>query len=172
MAFFLIENGNVHAAETKTPCIRSWVFSKTEAFFSEYGYRPHITGVFGHRKRRFSNTLSRVEGFENGDSSYSCGRAKTEVFKCDDVMPRFKARSSAHTIRKRYVWTQIFLNTEENISFVESTRIRVDGQIRYVWTQFLFKYGGKNLRFRKYPATRGRGVRLTYNSPLVYPHSE
>ena len=26
----------------------------------------------------------------------------------DDVMPRFKARSSAHTVRKRYVWTQIF----------------------------------------------------------------
>ena len=55
--------------------------------------------------------LSRKESFENGDSSYSSGRAKTEGFKYDDVMPRFMARSSTHTIRKRYVWTQIFLNT-------------------------------------------------------------
>ena len=30
---------------------------------------------------------ARVENFENGDVSYSCGRAKTEVFKYDDVMP-------------------------------------------------------------------------------------
>ena len=100
-------------------------------FFSEYGYRPHVTGVFGHQKRRFSNTLSRAKTFENGDASYSCGRAKTDVFKYDDVMPMFKARSSAHTIRKRYVWTQIFLNTEKNTSVFENTRLRVDGQIRF-----------------------------------------
>ena len=52
----------------------------------------HVTAVFGHRKRRLSNTLSRVKIFENGDSSYSCGQAKTEVFKDDHVTPRFKAR--------------------------------------------------------------------------------
>ena len=59
-----------------------------------------------------------------------CGRAKTEVFKYDDVMPRFKAHSFVDTIRNRYVLTQIFLNT-----------------------------GEKNLRFRKYTATCGRGHR-------------
>ena len=101
---------------SETPSTRSRVFSKTEMFFSEYGYRPHVTGVFRHRKRRFSNTLSGVEIFENGDVSYSCGRAKTDVFKYDDIIPRFKARSFAHTIQKRYVWTQIFLITEENVS--------------------------------------------------------
>ena len=116
----------VYTDTTKTPSTRSRVLSKTETFFSEYGYRPHVSGVFGHRKRRFSNTLSRVKIFENGDSSYSCGQAKTEVLEYDDVMPSFSARSSAHTIRKRYAWTQIF-----------------------------FKYGEKNLRFRKYPATCG-----------------
>ena len=47
-----------------------------------------------------------------------------EVFKYDDVIPRFKARSSAHTIRKRYVWTPIFL--------------------------LFYKYREKNLRFQKY----------------------
>ena len=67
-----------------------------------------------------------MEPFKNGDSSYTCGRAKTEVFKYDDVMPRFKARSSVHTIRNRYVLTQIFLNTEEKISVFENTRLRVD----------------------------------------------
>ena len=61
-------------------------FGKRRLFFSEYGYRPHVSGVFGHQKQRFSNTLSKVESFENGDSSYSCGRAKTrEVFKYDDA---------------------------------------------------------------------------------------
>ena len=58
-------------------------------FFSEYGYRPHVAGVFRHRKRRrkrrFLNTLSRVKTFENGDLSHSCSRAKTEVFKYDDT---------------------------------------------------------------------------------------
>ena len=47
--------------------------------FSEYGYHPHVAGVFRNRKQRFSNTLSRVEIFENGDVSYSCGRAKAEA---------------------------------------------------------------------------------------------
>ena len=37
----------------KTLSTHSQVFSKTEIFFSEYGYRPHVTSVFGHRKRRF-----------------------------------------------------------------------------------------------------------------------
>ena len=106
-------------------------FEKRETFSSEYGYLPHVSGVFGHRKRRFSNTLSRVESFENGDSSYSCTRAKTVTFKYDDVMPKLKARSLAHTIRKRYVWTQILLNTEEKTSVFENTRLRVDGEIRF-----------------------------------------
>ena len=106
-------------------------FGKRRLFFSECGYRPHVSGVFRHRKQRFSNTLSSVESFENGDSSHSCGRAKTEAFKYDDVMPRFKARSSAHTIRKRYVWTQIFLNTEKRTSVFENTRLRMDGEIRF-----------------------------------------
>ena len=38
--------------------------------------------------------------------------------------------ASAHTIRKRYVWTQIFLNTEKKTFVFENTRLRVDGQIR------------------------------------------
>ena len=67
-----------------------------------------------------------METFENGDSSFSCGRSKPEVFKYDNVMPRFKARSSAHTIRKR---------------------LGVDADF--------FKYGEKHLRFPKYTAMYG-----------------
>ena len=80
-----------------------------------------------------------MESFENGDSSYSCGRAKTEAFKYDDVIPRLKARSSTHTIRKRYVWTQSFLNTEKkNPPFS-----KLPG---YVWT---VKYDSKTLHVIK-----------------------
>ena len=32
----------------------------------------------------------------------------------------------SNTIQKRYVWTQIFLNTEEKISVFENNRLRVD----------------------------------------------
>ena len=53
------ESASEEASKTPSTCSR--VFSKTETFSFEYGYRPHVTGVFGHRKRRFSNTLSRVE---------------------------------------------------------------------------------------------------------------
>ena len=85
-----------------------------------------------------------MESFEIGDVSYSCGRAKTEVFKYVDVIPRFKAWSIAHTIRKRFrkypatcgwsntiqitlrVDADFFLNTEEKISVCENTRLRVD----------------------------------------------
>ena len=71
--------------------------------------------------------LSGVEKFsENVDVLYSCGRAKTGVFKYDDVMPRFQARSSAHKIRKRYVWTQIFLIRRKNLHYIENTQLRVD----------------------------------------------
>ena len=46
-------------------------------------------------------------------------------------MPRFEACTSAHTIQKRYLWMRIFLNTEENVSVFQNTRLRVDGQIRF-----------------------------------------
>ena len=46
-------------------------------------------------------------------------------------MSRFNAHSSAHSIRKRYVWTQMFLNTEKKTSVFENTRLRVDSQIRF-----------------------------------------
>ena len=40
--------------------------------------------------------LSRVEIFENGGSSCSCGRVKTEVFKYDDALPRFSRLALLH----------------------------------------------------------------------------
>ena len=105
----------------ETPSTRSRVFWKTETFFSEYGYRPHATGVFGHQKRGFSNTLSRVEIFENGDSSYSYGLAKTEVFKYNLIMSCLSSRLALSHIR-----------------FENATCVRI-----------LFKYGGKKCPFSK-----------------------
>ena len=83
----------------------------------------------------FIYTLYRVQSFENGDSSYSCERAKTEVFKYDDIMPRFKACSSAHMIQKCYVWMQIFLN-------VRRKKPPFSNILSYVWT---VKYDSKML---------------------------
>ena len=111
-----------------TPSTLSRVFSKTEMFFSEYGYHAHVAGVFRHRKRRFSNTLSRVETFENGDLTYSSGRANTEVFNYDDIMPRFQARSSAQFRFER----RIFISIRRKVSVFENTRQRVDGASEFV----------------------------------------
>jgi hypothetical protein len=54
-------------------------------FFLSFGvaWRQHVNGVFGNRKWRFSKTLFRVEVFENVVFVFTCGRAKTEVFKDD-----------------------------------------------------------------------------------------
>ena len=83
-------------------------------------------------------------------------------------MPKFKACSSAHTIRKRYVWMQIFLNTKEKPSIFENTRLRVDGEIRFknptCGRRLFLNTEGKNLHFRKYPATCGRGLNCVYKS--------
>ena len=116
----------------------NWITGRNSCFRS----RPHVAGYF--RKRRFFSSrshrfrtpktevlLSRQEIFENGDLLYSCGRAKTEVFKYDDVMPRFHACSSAHTIQKRYVWTQIFFNTEEKVSVFKNYPATCGLQIRF-----------------------------------------
>ena len=90
---------------TKAPSTRMRIFLKTEVFFSVLALRPHVNGVFGMRKRRFSKTLSRVEVFENAVFVFTCrrvktevfenavfvftrGRVKTEVFENDDVMTR------------------------------------------------------------------------------------
>ena len=61
-------------------CLKMGIFS------SGLAYRPHLSGENGHRKRPFSKTLSRMEIFENADSSFTCGRTKTVVFEYDDVI--------------------------------------------------------------------------------------
>ena len=79
----------------------------------------------------FSNTLSRQESFENGDSLYSCGRAKTEVFKYDDVVPRFRTYDSK-TLR---VDADFFKYGEKKSPFS-----KIPGYVR------MFKYYPETLR--------------------------
>ena len=59
---------------------------KTDSFFPDLAYRLHVSGKNGHRKLIFSRTLPRVEIFENAGFPFLCGRTKTEVFECDDVI--------------------------------------------------------------------------------------
>ena len=42
--------GSCKRAHRPRKHVAAGVFSKTETFFSEYGYRPHVTGVFEQRK--------------------------------------------------------------------------------------------------------------------------
>ena len=56
------------------------IFEKA-SFLSVLGYRPHGEGVFGHRNRNLSKTLSKVDLFENAVFPLSCGRMKTELFE-------------------------------------------------------------------------------------------
>ena len=113
-----------------------------------------------------------METFENADSSYSCGRgrAKTEVFKYDDVMHRFRL-ALPHIRNATCARAQIFLNTEKKPPFskipVATCRRSNTIQKRYLWTQVFFKYGGKNLRFRKYPAKCGRGLKWQRGTKTV-----
>ena len=87
-----------------------------------------------------------------------------EVFKYDDVMPWFKACFSAHTIRKRYLWTQIFLNAEKKISVFKNTRLRADGQIRFknavCGRRFFFQIRRKISPFSKNTRLRVDGAKV------------
>ena len=65
------------------PSTRIRIFLKTHLFYP--CSRQHGDGVFSHRKRSFSNTLSRVDLFENAVFILSCGRVKTELFENADV---------------------------------------------------------------------------------------
>ena len=38
---------------------------ETDKYLYGYGFRPHVNGVFTHRKRINLKTLSRVDKFEN-----------------------------------------------------------------------------------------------------------
>ena len=76
-----------------------------------------------------------MESFENGGSSYSCGRAKTEVFKYDDVMPGFENAMCGR---------RFFLNTEENIAVFESTRLR-DEALNSKIGVFMFCFSKKTI---------------------------
>ena len=114
---------------------------KTAIFSSGLAYRPHAFWENGHRKRIFSKTLPRV----NAGHSFKCGRMKTEVFEYDDVIHTTSIMHTlwgvlsyfhclvfsygrAKTIRIRFVWTRIFLKTEEKKSawFSKKKRIRAD----------------------------------------------
>ena len=49
----------------KAPSTRILINLKTDKYLYGYGFRPHVNGVFTHRKRINLKTLSRVDKFEN-----------------------------------------------------------------------------------------------------------
>ena len=93
--------------------------------------RPHVAGIFAHRKRKFLNIRS---------LGWRCLKTKVCRIRVDGRKLRFSntmtscLRSRLATIRRRYIWTQIFLNTEEKVSV-----LKIPG---YIWT---VKYYWKTL---------------------------
>ena len=81
------------------------------------------------RKGRFSNTMtsylgSRLALWHNYVSKVA------DLFKYGGKSLHFRKYPAAcgrpNTIRKRYVWTKIFLNTEKKISVFENTQLGVE----------------------------------------------
>ena len=73
--------------ENQAPFTHIRIFLKTEIFPSVLAFGPHVNGVFENRKRRLSkNALQSAFSFVNVGLSFSCGRTKTEVFECNDVI--------------------------------------------------------------------------------------
>ena len=117
-------------------------------------------------KTKTPSTRSRVLWKTDTFSSEHGYRTKGQKRRFSNTMTSCLGFSSAHTIRKRFVWTQIFLNTKEKTFVFENTRLYVwmvkyDSKTLRVDADF-FKKGGKNLRFRKYPSTCGRGSKPQY----------
>ena len=81
----------------EAPSTRIRIFLKTHLFLSVLGSRPHGDGVFSHRKRSFSKTLSREDLFENAVFMLSCGRVKTELSKTLTSRHRFTTYQSMRT---------------------------------------------------------------------------
>ena len=126
-----------HTSEcTQAPSTRIRIFLKTHLFLSVLGSRPHGDGVFSHRKRSFSKTLSRVDLCENAVFMLSCGRVKTELFENADVkasiydvsehahgslgttkghfdclFPFVEVRTAKFECSSVFVWTGIFSKT-------------------------------------------------------------
>ena len=71
--------------QTGSPPVLEENLSEKKSVESTRRLRPHGDGVFSHRKRSFSKTLSRVDLFENAVFMLSCGRVKTELFENADV---------------------------------------------------------------------------------------
>ena len=118
-------------SQLSTPSTHSWVLGKRRLFLRIW--LPYTCNRRFSGKRRFSNTLSRVESFGNGDSLYLCGRAKTEVSKYDDVLPKFRARSLHIQLEDATNGRRSVLNTKKKYPLFSknNTRLRVDGQIGF-----------------------------------------
>ena len=140
---------------------------KTHLFLSVLGERPHGDGVFGHQKRIFSKTLSRVDLFENAVFMFSCGRVKTELFENADVKASIydvseHAHGSLGTTKGHF--DCLFSFVEVRTAKFECSSVFVwtgiFSKTLLVWTRIFLKTDEKKMRFQKYPDTCGRGLSL------------
>ena len=105
------------------------IFFEKRRFFSfVLAFRPHVNGVFGRQKSRFSKASPEwsfwrrwliVFAWANENRLFS-----TICYRISIVLAFSCGR--AKTIWIRYVWTRIFTKPEEKISVVKNIRICLD----------------------------------------------
>ena len=131
---------------------------------SALGLRLHLDGVFGHQRRRFSKTLSRVDLFEYVVFLLSCGRMKTELFENIDVtISIYDVSDYAHG---SLGITQGYFDCQ--FSFIEVRTAKFECHSVSVWTGIfskthrvwmrIFFIRIKNMRFKNYSDTCERGL--------------
>ena len=127
----------------KASSTRIWILLKTYIFFSILAFRPLlIKGVFRtpssppppppEKNRAFRKWSPEWVFLKTPAVSFSCKRAKTEVFECDDVI-----HHTAYAL-----WG--ILSNFHLFSVLVWTGESDSGLTSYVWTRILLKTRGKN----------------------------
>ena len=101
---------NLRAPSTR---IRMYIFFKSEIYLSTLAFRPHVVGIFGRRRSRFSQMVQRVEISENdvrmdeyrGFRKQHCACTLKGCYRISFILAFLCGR--AKKIPMRFVWTRI-----------------------------------------------------------------
>ena len=95
------------------PHVSGYIFFKSEIYLSMLAFRPHVIGIFGRRRRRFSQMVPRVEIAENdvrideyrGFRIRHCACSVKGCYRISIILAFLCGR--AKKIQIRFVWTRI-----------------------------------------------------------------
>ena len=97
--------------------IRIYIFFKSEIYLSMLAFRPHVIGIFGRRRSRFSQMFPRVEILEKD-------------LRMDEYRGLRIQHCSVNGCCSYFNHFSVFMWTGEK----DSNTLRVDAYFGYVWT--------------------------------------